>query len=391
VPRPKPLALPRQVVALGWVSLLTDFASEMIYPFLPELLRRVGGGAAALGLVEGCAEAVAAVCKLGSGVLSDRLGRRKPFAIAGYGLAAIVRPLLGLVSAPWQVVAIRSADRIGKGVRGPPRDALLSESVDKGSQATAFGVQRMMDNLGAAIGPVVAFLLIHFAGLDLRTLFLLSIFPGVLSVGVLAGAVREGPSIAPGQKLSAPSALPVSVRRFFLAFALFSLAGSTDAFLLLRLLDLGFESSFLPLAWVSLQLAKSLLNWPGGKASDRYGHRRMLLFGWTLYAAAYACFAWASTLASFFAVMLLYAAYYGLTEGAQRAVVAEMVPSQTKARAFGMMLALEGAMVLPANVLFGWAYQTWGARAAFAGGAAVAFAAVIALKLDSRSRPRTFA
>jgi MFS family permease len=366
-------SLPSQVVALGWVSLLTDAASEMIYPFLPELLKLVGGGAASLGLVEGIAEAVSAACKFGFGALSDRMGRRKPFAVIGYALATAARPFFALAAAAWQVVLIRSVDRVGKGMRGPPRDALIAACVAPGQRARAFGVQRMMDNLGGAIGPVLAFALLRWAELPLRTLFVLSVIPGVAAVLVLAVRVEEAPPSAPspGRK-SERAPLPPAAKRFLVALAVFSLAASTDAFLLQRLLDLGLGLPWLPIAWVSLQLAKSLVNVAGGRLSDRFGHKGTLVVAWLFYGVAYGAFALAGSVRAFWAIMIVYALYYGLSEGGQRALLADLVPAASRGRAFGLMMALEGGMVLAANAAFGVVYAKLGPTVAFAGGGAIA-------------------
>jgi MFS family permease len=370
----------RQVLALGWVSLLTDAASEMVYPLLPQLLAAVGAGAAALGLVEGCAEAVAAVCKVWFGSLSDRVARRKPFAAAGYTIAALARPLFALAAAPWHVVAVRSADRIGKGMRGAPRDALLAGGVPAEKRAAAFGLQRMMDNLGAAIGGLLAFSLLAWAGVALRTVFVLSIVPAFAAVLVLLLVVQEQPrEQAPSVRAQAPAGVPPAARKFLVAFGVFSLANSADVFLLKRLLDLGLEMALLPIAWVFLQVLKSLVNVPGGVVSDRFGHRRTIAVAWVFYAVAYALFAVATSIAAFWAVMVLYVGYYGLSEGGQRAAVAELVPAEARGRAFGWLTAIEGVTVLPANALFGLVYARYGAAVAFGAGAALALAAVLLL------------
>lgn len=379
--RRAPARIPPQVVALGWVSLLTDAASDMVYPLLPELLRSIGAGAASLGLVEGVAEAIASASRVGFGWATDRVRHKKPLVLGGYGLATLARPLFALVSAPAQVVAVRSVDRIGKGMRGPPRDALLAAATTVGGRGVAFGFHRMMDNVGSAIGPILAFLLLELAGVSLRSLFVWSLVPGLLSVLVLAMAVRdvtrapEGSGAHPA--LTAPRSLPSPARRYLVAFGVFSLAGSADTFLLQRLMDLGLRTAWLPLAWVSLQLAKALMNIPGGRASDRLGHRRLLAAAWIVYAAAYAAFGFARSIPAFWALMMFYAVYYGLAEGAQKAILADFVPSSLRGRAFGTQAALEGLLVLPANLLFGALYAARGPELAFLTGSAFALVAAI--------------
>ncbi len=381
--------LPRQVVALGWVSLLTDAASDLVHPLLPALLASLGAGPASLGWVEGIAEGVSAVAKLTVGRLSDRTRRRKPWVLAGYGIATLVRPLIGLAGATWQVVAIRSIDRVGKGMRGPPRDALLAEAVPAERRGAAFGYHRMMDNVGASLGPLAAFALLRFGHVTVSRLFWLSLVPGVASWLVLLFAVRDEPRRAPppapavataAHEPRAPSpTLPSGARRYLVALGLFALAGSTDAFLLQRLLDLGLEVALVPIAWLSLQLAKALLNVPGGRLSDAFGRRRVLLAAWGVYALAYGAFGLASTVALFWFAMVLYALHYGLAEGGQRALLADLVPEGARGHAFGVAQALEGIAVLPANAGFGLLYAHCGARVAFGAGAAIAAAACVAL------------
>jgi MFS family permease len=383
--------LPRNVVALGWVSLLTDAASDMIYPLVPAFLAAVGGGAVAVGWVEGVAEATAAVLKLLSGRRSDRTGERKPLVVAGYSIATVARPFIAIATHPWHVVLVRAVDRVGKGMRGPPRDALLANAIEPSRRASAFGYHRMMDNLGGALGPVLAFVLLQGAGLSLRTVFALSIVPGLLSVLVVSFFVREAKRSreAPiGEaKPSAPEAprIPRDARVYLATLALFALAGSGDLFLMRRLTDLGMSVALVPLAWLSLNLGKSLLNLPGGRAADRYGRRRVVSLAWLFYGVTYAGFAAAPTWGAAWIVLALYAAHYGLAEGGQKALLADYIRPEARGHAFGVQLAIEGAVALPANVSFGLAYDRLGAPLAFAiaGGVAVLAAGVLAFIVPS--------
>ena len=382
--------LPRAVVALGWVSLLTDAASDLIYPLIPAFLLALGGGPATIGWLEGTAEAVGAVLKLVSGAIADRTGRRTRLVALGYGISAVTRPFLALATHPFHAVLVRAVDRVGKGLRGPARDALLAGAVSPERRGHAFGFHRMMDNAGAVVGGLMAFALLRFFSVPLTTVFAAAIVPGLLAVVVVVVLVfvRDPavPAAPPAKGLVAMRAepglrlpFPPAAVRYFAAIGVFSLAGSGDLFLVLRLTDLGLDTALIPIAWVSLQLGKALLNVPGGKAADRFGRRRVLVVGWVLYALSYAAFGLVHSWIAGWMVLGIYAAHYGLSEGGQRALLAEVVPREALGRAYGVQLAIEGAVVLPANVLFGLVYAHLGPGFAFgaAGVLALAGAAVL--------------
>ncbi len=370
--------LPRAVVALGWVSLLTDAASDMIYPLIPVFLLSLGAGAAAVGWLEGIAEGVGAILKLVSGTVSDRTSRRVPLVAAGYGVSALARPLLALATLPVHAVLVRAVDRVGKGLRGPPRDAILAASIAPERRGHAFGFHRMMDNAGAVVGGLAAFALLRFLAIPLRTVFAAAIVPGLLAVLVILLFVPEPPRAPAAPAPAAPTdgarRLPFSPAaiRYFTALAVFSLAGAGDMFLVLRLTDLGLDTALVPIAWVSLQLGKALLNVPGGKAADRFGRRQVLVVGWVVYALSYAAFGLVHSYVTGWLALGLYACHYGLSEGGQRALLAEVVPREAMGRAYGVQLAIEGAVVLPANVLFGIAYAKLGPPVAFCAAAGLA-------------------
>ncbi len=386
--------LPRTVIALGWVSLLTDAASDMIYPLVPELLRQIGGGPQWIGLFEGVAEAVSTALKLVSGRFSDDARKRKPLIAFGYGIAALTRPLFAIATSPLHAVLIRAVDRVGKGLRGPPRDAMVAGAVDAEQRGHAFGFHRMMDNFGGVLGPVLAFLLLSFLHLPLRTVFWLAVFPGLAAVLVVLLFVRD-PSLAKEAALRerapieatnpAPTAarppVPLAARRYLVALFVFSLAGSGDLFFLRRMTDLGLDASIVPLVWISLQLGKGLLNVPGGKASDKYGRKRVLALSWLFYGATYLGFGLAGSWTTAWVWLGLYAAHYGLAEGGQRALLAELVPAEIRGRAFGYQLAVEGAGLLVANVVFGFLYEQKSALFAFASAGVVAWVGMFLLAL----------
>lgn len=379
------------VVALGWVSFLTDVASDMIFPLLPDFLTRtLKAGPAAVGLIEGVAEATASFTKLLSGMWSDRVSRRKPIVVAGYTLAALVRPLVGLASSWGQVLAIRFTDRVGKGIRTSPRDALLADLVPAERRGRAFGLQRAMDNAGAVVGPLLAALLLKFVLEDERSVFLLAAIPGLAAVLLLLFGVKEKPrqpapaAREPGQ---APGQGPLP-RRLWTAiaiFVLFTLASSTDAFLLLRARDAGIEIWQLPLLWAFFNAVKAIAGVPGGALSDRIGRIPAISIGWAVYAAAYVGFAYVAKPSQVWALLGFYALFYAMTEGAERALVADLAPAHLRGRAFGAFHASIGLASLPASVLFGLLWKFFGPRAAFLIGAAIAVVSLAAL-LTLRTR-----
>lgn len=380
--------LPKVVKRLGWVSFLTDAGSEMVYPLLPAFLRSLGAGAATLGAMEGVAEGISALVKWQSGKLSDRPGRRKPLIVAGYALASIARPLIALTVAPWQIVALRTVDRIGKGIRGAPRDAILAAAVSSSTRAAAFGFHRMMDNLGSVLGPIIAFVLLQVASLPLRWVFALALIPGLCSVATLVFGVSD-PADEPSNERDTKQtsvattrdeavSLPAAARWYLLVVAVFTLGASADSFLLLHASRLGLADAWLPVLWLSLAAARAATNVPGGKLADHVGTRPVLIAGWIVYAIAYALFPMMKTVPTYWAAVLVYGTYYGLTEGSEKALLAELVPASQRGRAYGALHAVSGLAVLPANLGFGLLYNVDPALA-FTTGAAFALIAALGL------------
>ena len=375
------------VVALGAVSLLTDIASEMIYPLLPLFLATVlGAGPAALGAVEGLAESTAALVKLAAGLRSDRMRRRKPLILLGYGLAACARPLVAVASSAGMVAAIRFTDRVGKGLRGAPRDALITDSVPPSLRGRAFGLQRSMDHAGALVGPLVAAALLAGAGLSLRAVFALALVPGLLGVALVVWKVRE-PGRARGEEADsarrgsgALGAVPRGpLRRYLLVLLLFTLGNSSDAFLLLRASGLGLPAAQLPLLWAFFHLVKTLGSLPAGALSDRLDRRRLIIAGWAVYALVYLGFARADAAWHAWALFAAYGLYYALTEGAEKALLADLAPIGARGGAFGWHAFSVGVGALPASLLFGALWQAAGPVAAFGLGAALAGLAALLL------------
>ncbi|HVE66765.1 MAG TPA: MFS transporter [Thermoanaerobaculia bacterium] len=376
----------RAVRALGWVSFLTDVSSEMIYPLLPTFLTKtLGAGPAALGLIEGVAETTASLTKAGSGIWSDRARRRKPLVVAGYLIAAIARPLVAFARVWSQVLAIRFADRVGKGLRTSPRDALLADLVPRERRGRAFGLQRAMDNAGAFVGPLVAALLLRLA-LEERLVFLLAAVPGLAAVVVLLVAVPDPVRvIEPRPAVPGPAGpLPRSFWRVLAVFALFTLGNSTDAFLLVRAEESGVPLWQLPLLWSFFHAVKAATGVAGGAFADRAGRVPAIASGWLVYAAAYAGFAFVSGPTGVWALFALYALFFGLTEGSERAFVADLVPEGLRGRAYGFFHAAIGVAALPASVLFGILWKRFGPETAFLTGAGIALTATAALWAATR-------
>ncbi len=374
--------LPRTVIALGVVSLFTDLSSEMIYPLLPLFLTSVlAAGPEVLGIIEGVAEATASLFKLASGVLSDRTARRKPLVVAGYTLAGAVRPLIGLAGSWVAVLGLRFADRVGKGVRTSPRDALIADVTDEARRGEAFGLQRALDHAGAVAGPLVAAALLTLAGVTLRHVFLLAAIPAAVVVVILLAAVHEPARRSARVRVTLAdwSRLGRPYHRVLVAVVVFTLGNSTDAFLLLRLNHAGLGAAAVATLWSAFHVVKMIATYVGGRLSDRTGRRPMILAGWAVYALVYVAFAVVESTAGLVAVFLAYGLYFGLTEPVEKAWVGELAPDVLRGTAFGVYHAAVGVAALPASIVFGLLWHAFGAPAAFLTGAGLAAAAAALL------------
>lgn len=388
--------IPKPVKALGVVSLLTDVSSEMIYPLLPVFLTQtLGAGAMALGVIEGVAESTASLVKVVSGVWADRSSRRKPFLLVGYGLAGLVRPLIGLAMTWPFVLGCRFLDRVGKGIRTAPRDALIADVTDRALRGRAYGFHRMMDHAGAVAGPLIAALLLKVVGLPLRTVFLCSIVPALAVVLVVILGVREPERHTPSQPLQRPGLSDWrqaggNFKLFLLALVLFTLGNSTDAFILLRLSWAGVDAGWIAVIWSLHHVVKSLSAYLGGAACDKWGPRRTLLIGWTAYSGVYAAFAFGRSPAFLITVFLLYGLYFGLSEPSERAWVAEMAPARLRGSYMGLYHGAVGIGALPASILFGVLWRFLGVSTAFLSGAGFALAASAVIVANRRRPEATF-
>jgi MFS family permease len=399
------------VLMMGLVSLFNDASSEMIYPLLPVFiggLASAGAAAVAIGAMEGICECLASFLKMYSGRVSDRLGRRKALAVAGYGFSAAIRPLMALAGAPWHVIALRMGDRVGKGLRTAPRDALIGDSVPAAARGMAFSFHRAMDHAGAVLGPLAAIAILYgFLGYGLwrdgaaaaspaemhamRWLFALALIPSLAAIAILILGVREiAPGKDPGPGDGTPPAgvstpLPRRFYGFLAAVTLFALGNSSDLFLVFY----GKTRFGLGLAqviglWVALHIAKIVFSLPGGALADRIGRRAAILGGWTIYALVYLGLALEPSAPLFWTLIAIYGAYYGLSEGAEKALVADCVPSAARGRAFGLYHGAIGLATLPASLLFGVFWAALGPARAFGIGAALAALAAAVLTISGK-------
>jgi MFS family permease len=384
--------LGRNVLALSAVSFLTDVSSEMTYPLLPVFLTAVlGASATSIGMIEGAAESVAALLKLVSGWLSDRVPRRKPLVLAGYGIASAIRPLIGLAQSAAQVLAIRVTDRVGKGIRTSPRDALIADSVDPSIRGRAFGFHRAADHAGAVVGPLIAFALLRWSTVDLRHVFLWTAVPGALAVLALLFGVRETARTVPAAKTGGLD-FKVPLGRRFWAFLgvlfLFTLGNSTDAFLLLRASKLGVSAALIPILWAMLHVVKSSSSTPGGALSDKIGRKPLLIAGWLIYAAVYLALGQARHQWHAWALFAVYGIYFGLTEGVEKALVADLVPADRRGAAFGWYNLALGLGALPASLIFGALWDKAGPATAFGFGASMALLAAVGIAFVAPGRQK---
>ena len=384
------LRLSRTVILLGVTSFLTDLGSDMIFPLLPVFVADVlGGGAGFLGVIEGVADTVASLLKLVTGRLADRLPRRKPLAVAGYSLASAVRPLVALASAPWHVLLVRVIDRTGKGIRSSPRDALIADSAGPGAAGRAFGFHRAMDHAGAVVGPLAATLLLS-AHVPVRQVFLLAALPGVLAV-VAVTRVREIPRprhVSMDVATATTAHLPRTLKQYLAVLLVFSLGNSSDAFLLLRAREMGVPVAALPVLWAVLHVSKMVWSYAGGIWSDGVPRVRLIFAGWLVYFLTYLALAFASDAWQAWALFVVYGAFYGLSEPAEKALIKDLAPIEARGVAFGYYNFVLGAAALPASVLTGWLWSRWGHAVALGVGASFAVVGSLLLALWNSSGSR---
>lgn len=374
----------RNVLALGWTSLLTDISSEMIVPVLPAFVTgTLKASVASLGVIEGVAECTATALRIVSGWLSDRIGRRKPFMLLGYGISTAAKGAMALAGSWGAVLGLRFSDRVGKGLRNPPRDALIADSVAKEALGSAFGLHRAMDTLGAALGPLAAFALLSAFPGQIRRVFLTAVVPAVLAVLVLALFVRspERRPHAPRSLLGNFTGLGAPVYRFLAVTAVFSLAASSMAFVLLRAGQVGFSAAQVPLVYVVYNVVYAALAWPLGHLSDRIGRRPLLFAAYLCFAGCYALLAWQPTRVAVVAAFAGLGVHSALLEGTQRSLLADFVAVERRATAYGLYYAVVGAALLPASVVGGFLWDRFGPPVTFGVSATLALVAALLFAL----------
>lgn len=429
--------IPKVVIMLGIVSLFTDAGTEMIYPLIPVYVAALGSGAIVLGIIEGVAETTAAMLKLISGIISDKTGKRKILILIGYSVSSFFRPLTGIVTAAWQIIIIRMLDRVGKGIRTAPRDALIASSVDESIRGKSYGFERAMDHTGAVIGPVLAIitLLVLFLGFQfkdslvaLRWTFILALIPGILAVLTVIFFVREAAQKNKNSKLFKFSIkdFDKNFRIYLTIMVLFTLGNSSDAFLLFRveeaiqksgavtdfvnsieplhkmILSFGTEANqakvinilFLPLIWAFFHIIKVTFSTHLGALSDKIGRKIVITIGWVIYAFVYISFALLIffppelQIVATFALFAIYALFYAFSEGAEKAFVADLVKDEYRGTAFGLFNFAVGLGALPASIIFGFLYSYFdklipgfGGTVAFGFGGLLATVSMILLAL----------
>jgi MFS family permease len=395
--------LPRNVFAISLVSLLNDASSEIIYPLLPIFLSlTLGASPGVVGLIEGAAESLSSLLKLFAGHFSDRRGKRKSFVVFGYVLSSFTRPLLAFAGSWSQVLGLRVADRLGKGIRTSPRDAMIADAVRVEERGLAFGFHRAMDHTGAVIGPLIGYLVLFYfaanqkapsAG-DFTKIFLVASIPALAAVLVAFLFVRESSFKAQVDEKGAARPVRFSLRgfdgnfkRFLFILALFTLSNSSDFFLILRAQTTGVSAPHTLLLWAAFHIVKVLSSIFGGDLSDRLGRRRLIVSGWILYAAVYAGFAFVSNEVSVWILFLIYGIYFGLSEGAEKALVADLVPAEKRGTAFGLYNLAFGITVLPASLLMGALWDWRGPQTAFIVSALLGATAALLLLLLVKTRP----
>lgn len=379
--------LPSTVKALGATSFFQDVASEMIYPLLPAFLASLGGGPLVLGAMESVAEGVLALFKGAAGRWSDAAGRRKPFISAGYGLSALARPAMAAAATPLHVVLLRALDRVAKGLRTAPRDALISETTPAEHRAWAFSFHRGLDHLGAAVGPLLAAMVLLWRPGAVRSVFALATIPVLVGWLIVQMATRETrASPVPRAAAAGRSTLPRALRSPLLAMFLFSLGNASDAFLLLRASQARISAIGLTLLWSGFHVCKWLASAPSGRLADRFGARPLILGGWLLYALVYAGFARAGAPPWMIGLFTVYAVYYGVTEGAEKKLIVQLAGDSLGAgSSLGAFHAATGFGTFLASLLFGALWQEISPQAAFLTGAALALLACAFLWVSSRA------
>lgn len=394
-------ALPKTVWILGFASFLTDISSEMIFPLLPLFLTEVlGTSTMALGAIEGVAEATASLLKIYSGVLTDRTRQRKKLILIGYGIAGVARPLIAFAGSWVSVLFLRFIDRIGKGIRTTPRDAMIADITPEERRGEAYGLHRGMDHAGSVLGPLIAGTLISVYQFEIRTVFALAAIPAILTLITISLGVKEADhtnlQTKPMQRenslqemISSFSRMDRNFRWMIGALFIFTLSTSTDAFLILKLTEAGVPTGWVVSLWSLFSIVKMASSYFGGWVSDRVGYQRTMLFGWLFYGIIYGTFSIVESPNVVCAIFLVYGLFYGLTEPAERALVAEYAEKDGLGKAFGIFHFISGIAALPASLIFGVVWQNYGSDTAFIVSALISMIAILMMLVNSSEKGLT--
>jgi MFS family permease len=377
--------LGKNILSLGLVSLFTDLSTEMAYPIIPIFLKEIlKAQPLFIGLVEAIAESTASILKTFSGYISDRLKKRKLFIFIGYSLSALAKPLLACATQGWHVLLVRFSDRVGKGIRTAPRDALIADSAKDGYFGRTYGFHRSLDTLGALLGPLTAFIILALSTNNYRLLFGLAIIPGLIAIAIILLGVRE---IVPEAKRVFKFSLEqidTRLKVFLVIMVIFTLGNSSDAFLLLRARNVGVSATMIPLLWLAFNASYFLWAFPAGVLSDRIGRRKTIFLGLIVFSLSYTAFSFNHSPIIIWFIFVIYGLYYGFTEGNLRAYVADLTNSEIRATAFGIYHTVVGITLLPANLLMGFLWQKFGFQIALLLGASLSLLSGIALIISGR-------
>lgn len=376
--REKIFGLEKNAFYTGLTSFFTDTSTKMVYSVMPLFLLSIGASKTTISLIEGIAESTASLLKAISGYWSDKIGKNKPFMIIGYGITAIITPLYALARIPIQILFFRFFERIGKGLRAAPRDSLISGSIKKNEAGKTFGFQKAMDNSGAIVGPLIAFLLLSFFPLNYTNIFLLATIPAILGVITIVIFIKEAKAEKKEttNKISLKQ-LPKKFYFFLIIIFVFTLGNSADALLLVKTSETGIDKSYIPFMYMIFNTVSVLLAIPIGKLSDKIGREKLIIFGFLVYAIVYYFFGRFNSINIFIFLFMLYGFYSALTDGSQKAMISDIVSKDLKGTGFGIYHAVLGITLLPASLIAGLLYDKVNSNAPFYFGSVMALIATV--------------